>query len=255
MRFPDFGLAERVAIVTGGSRGIGRAIALAMANAGADVVITGREQAPLGQTADEIRALGRRSLTFAYDIADIQASSAMVSEVVETFGTIDILVNNAGTVVFAPTEEVAPEDWDRVFDVNLRGPFFCSRAVGQVMKAKGRGKVINIASGMGLRGYPNRVAYGASKGGVAQMTRMLAVEWAPFGINVNCICPQLTRTEAVSHLIGNPALYAEVVSRTPMGRIGEPEDIAGAAVFLASPAADFITGQILIVDGGRMATM
>ncbi|MGQ9677180.1 MAG: SDR family NAD(P)-dependent oxidoreductase [Chloroflexota bacterium] len=255
MRFPDFGLAGRVAIVTGGSRGIGRAIALAMANAGADVAITGREQGPLGQTADEIRALGRQALTFAYDVSDVQASSAMVSEAVKTFGTIDILVNNVGTVVFAPAEEVTPEGWDRVFDVNLRGPFFCSRAVGQVMKAKGRGKIINIASGMGLRGCSNRVAYGTSKGGVIQMTRMLAVEWAPLGINVNCICPQLTRTEAVSHLIGDPVLYAEAVGRTPMGRIAEPEDIAGAAVFLASQAADFITGQILVVDGGRMATM
>lgn len=255
MHFPDFSLRDRVAIVTGGSRGIGRAIALAMAHFGADVVIVGRQREALEQTAGEIGGLGRLALPFTCDISDTEASLKMVSDVVERLGTIDILVNNAGSVVFSPAEQVSPRDWDAIFDVNLRGAFFCTQAVGRVMKAKGRGKIINIASGMGLRGYPNRVAYGASKGGLVQMTRMLAVEWAPYGINVNCICPQLTRTEAVGRVLQNPTLYDEAVSRTPMGRIGEPEDIAGAAVFLASSAADFITGQVLVVDGGRMATM
>jgi len=255
MGFPEFTLTDRVAIVTGGSRGIGRAIALAMANAGADLVITGRQEGSLQKTAGEIRALGRRALTFAYDISDVEASAAMVAEVVKERGTVDILVNNAGAVILGPAEEVTPDSWDAVFGVNLRGMFFITRAAGLVMKPKRRGKIINIASMMGLGGYPNRVGYGASKGGVVQMTRMLAIEWAPHGLNVNCICPQLTRTDAAAPLVANPMLLEDALRKTPMGRLGEPEDIAGAAVFLASPAADFITGQILAVDGGRSAVI
>ena len=255
MSAPDFSLTDRVAIVSGGSRGIGRAIALAMAHAGANLVITGRQAGPLEETAAEIRALDRQALTFAFDISDIDASAEMVDTVVKALGTVDILVNNVGAVILAPALEVTPENWDAVFGVNLRGTFFCTRAVGRVMLAKRRGKVINIASLMGLGGYPNRVGYGASKGGAIQMTRMLAVEWAPHGINVNCICPTMTRTEAVASLVANPVLYEDARRRTPLGRIGEPEDIAGAAVFLASPAADFITGQILAVDGGRSAAV
>lgn len=255
MSAPDFSLTDRVAIVTGGSRGIGRAVALAMAHAGANLVITGRQAGTLEETAAEIRALDRQALAFSFDISDIDAGAAMVDTVVKALGTVDILVNNVGAVILAPALEVTPENWDAVFGVNLRGTFFCTRAVGRVMLAKRRGKVINIASLMGMGGYPNRVAYGASKGGVIQMTRMLAVEWAPHGINVNCICPTMTRTEAVASLVANPVLYEDALRRTPLGRIGEPEDIAGAAVFLASPAADFITGQILAVDGGRSAAV
>jgi 2-dehydro-3-deoxy-D-gluconate 5-dehydrogenase len=255
MGFPDFSLKKRVAIVTGGSRGIGRAIALAMAHAGADLVITGRQEGPLAEAAAEIRALGRRALIFSYDVADIEASAAMVAAVAKEFGTVDILVNNVGVVILIPADGVTAENWDTVFDINLRGAFFCARAASRIMKAKGYGKIINIASVMGLGGYPNRVGYAVSKGGMIQMTRSLAIEWAPYGINVNCICPQLTRTDATANLVANPALYADALQRTPMGRIGEPEDIAGAAVFLASPASDFITGQILAVDGGRSAVI
>ena len=206
MRFPDFSLSDRVAIVTGGSRGIGRAIALAMAHAGADVVITGREEGPLRETAAEIQAMGRRALTFAYDVRDIAASAAMVEEVAKALGRIDILVNNAGAVILAPAAEVTPESWDAVLGTNLRGTFFITQAAGRVMQAQGRGKVISIGSMMGIGGYPDRVGYGASKGGVVQMTRMLAVEWAPLGINVNCICPQLTRTRAAANLVANPEI-------------------------------------------------
>lgn len=255
MGFPDFGLKDRVAIVTGGSRGIGRAIALAMAHAGADVAITGRREGALTQAAAEIRPLGRRVLTFSCDAGDIDASAAMVDGVARELGSVDILVNNVGVVILTPADEVTPENWDAVFGINLRGAFFCARAAGRIMKARGRGKIVNIASVMGLGGYPNRVGYGVSKGGMIQMTRMLAIEWAPHGINVNCICPQLTRTDATASVVANPALYADALHRTPMGRIGEPEDIAGAAVFLASPASDFITGQILAVDGGRSAAI
>jgi len=248
-----FRLDGRVALVTGASRGLGKAMALALAGAGADVALAGRETATLEPVAEEIRSgTGRRAYYLPLDVSRLETLSAAVEAILGHYGQIDILVNNAGTNVRKESVEFSPEDWDRVMDTNLKGAFFLTQEVGKHMISRRSGKVLNISSMTAFLGLPTVPAYTASKAAIQQLTRLLAVEWAEHNIQVNAIAPGWIHTEMTSALQDTPR-YQWVLNRTPAGRFGEPDELAGAAVFLCSPAADFITGQTLAVDGGILA--
>ena len=246
-------LDGKVALVTGASRGLGRAMALGLAEAGADVAVVSRTKKALNALVEEIRALGRRGLSIRADVTDRDEVEELVRRTMEAFGRIDILVNNAGTIFRAAAEEYPEEAWDRVMAVNLKGVFLCCQAVGKVMIAQRRGKIINIGSLLSEIGVPLIPAYTASKGGVRQLTKALAVEWAQYNIHVNAIGPGYFRTELTDALQKDEERAAWILSRTPMGRWGVPEDLKGPVVFLASDASNFITGQMLYVDGGWLA--
>ncbi len=246
-------LNGKVAVVTGASRGLGRAMALGLAEAGADVAVVSRTKEALDVLAEEIRALGQRGLAVRADVTDRDEGTDMVRRTMEAFGRIDILVNNAGTIFRAAAEEYPEEAWDRVMAVNLKGVFLCCQAVGKVMIAQRRGKIINIGSLLSEIGVPLIPAYSASKGGVRQLTKALAVEWAQYNIHVNAIGPGYFRTELTDALQKDEERAAWILSRTPLGRWGVPEDLKGPVVFLASDASDFIAGQMLYVDGGWLA--
>jgi NAD(P)-dependent dehydrogenase (short-subunit alcohol dehydrogenase family) len=252
-----FRLDDKVALITGASRGLGRAIALGMAGAGARAVLIGRDSATLEPVAKQVeQELGREALCLPLDVADLAAIPPAIDAVIERFGGIDILVNNAGTNIRKPTLEFTPEEWDAVLATNLKGAFFLTQQVGRHMIRNRRGKILNIGSMTAFLGVPTVPAYSASKAALQQLTRMLAVEWAEHNIQVNAIAPGWIMTELTAPLKNDPELrprYEWVLSRTPAGRFGEPEEVVGAAIFLCSPAADFITGQILAVDGGILA--
>lgn len=248
-----FSLTDRVAIVTGGSRGLGRGIALALAAAGAHVIPVSRTQPDLEVVADEIRSLGRRSLPIAAEVTDEAQVQHMVQRAVDEFGRIDILVNAAGIVILKPTIEFPVEEWERVIRVNLEGTFLCCKEVAKVMLRQERGKIINLSSVRGLQGRAKDPAYAASKGAVNLLTKSLAIEWAQKGITVNAIAPTFIRTDLNAFLLDDPATRDWVLSRIPMGRVGQIWDLFGVAIFLASPASDFITGQTIYVDGGWTA--
>ena len=250
-----FDLTGRRAVVTGAARGIGRAIALALAESGADVALLDRLPAEVEATANEVRALGRRALALTTDVSDGATVGATAADVLAFFaGRVDILVNNAGVVSRQSILDATEAEWDHVMDVNLKGTFVCTQAFTPAMIAGGGGKVVNLGSTFGVVGNPDRAAYAASKGGIIQLTRQMAVELAPHGINVNAVGPALVRTELVAPLIEPGMAYGEEIRRkTPLGRFAEPEDVAWPIVFLASPAADYITGHLLMVDGGWTA--
>jgi len=243
----------RVALVTGGGTGIGRAIALDMARCGADVVISGRRSEPLEKTAAEIEALGARALVVLADIREEQQVTDLVDRALDTFGRIDILVNNAGINIRGAVEDLAEADWDAVIDVNLKAPFLCARAVGAGMRARGWGRVINLGSILSVIAIPGRAPYASAKAGVVNLTRVLALEWATSGVTVNAICPGPFATEMNRQLLNDPVKYKAFVEKIPMGRWGELHEITGAALFLASDAASFVTGSALFVDGGWTA--
>ncbi|MFQ5856143.1 MAG: SDR family NAD(P)-dependent oxidoreductase [Anaerolineae bacterium] len=253
MKFPDFSLTDQKAIVTGASMGIGRGIALALAHAGADVVVTSRAEERAEPVAAEIRQMGRQALALPLEITALDSIDATVDATLERFGRIDILINNAGINIPEPALEVTEEHWDTVLDTNLKGLFFCSQRVGRVMMDQGRGKIINVASQMGLVGGTLRAAYCSSKGGVVQLTKVLAIEWSRHGVNVNAVAPTFIRTPLTEPMFEDERFYQEVLSKIPLGRIGEVEDVVGAVVFLASSAADLVTGHTLLVDGGWIA--
>lgn len=253
MRFPDFSLTDQKAVVTGASMGIGRGIALALAHAGADVAVTSRTVERAEPVAAEIRQMGRQALALALEVTALDSIDAMVEAALERFDRIDILVNNAGINIPEPALEVTEEHWDTVLDTNLKGLFFCSQKVGRVMMDQGRGKIINVASQMGLVGGRLRAAYCSSKGGVVQLTKVLAIEWSRHGVNVNAVAPTFIRTPLTEPMFEDQDFYQDVLSRIPLERIGEVEDVVGAVVFLASSAADLITGHTLLVDGGWVA--
>lgn len=253
MAFPSFDLAGKLALVTGASRGIGYTTALCLANAGADVVVTSRKQEDAAPAAAEIRQIGRSALALPLDVRDLASIQRVVDATMETYGRIDILVNNAGLNIQQMAVEVTEEAWDTVLDTNLKGVFFCCQAVGKVMIPRRQGKIISIASTMATIGMRLRSAYCASKGGVSQLTKVLAIEWAPHNINVNAVGPTFVETPMIRPFLQDESLREEVLGRIPMGHIGQPEDVAGAVIFLASPASDFVTGHTLYVDGGWTA--
>jgi 2-deoxy-D-gluconate 3-dehydrogenase len=256
MHTPTFRLENRIALVTGAGSGMGRAFAIALAHAGADVAVTelpGKD-ALAAETASEIQAAGRRALALPLDVTQVPMIYSAVDELLAQWGRIDILVNNAGMNIRKPAVEVAEADWDQVLDTDLKGVFFCAQAVGRHMIARGEGgKIINMASQIGLVAYYTRAAYCAAKAGVINLTRVLALEWAPHRINVNAVAPTFVNTPFVAKLLEDESIRSDVLHRIPLGRVAEPEDIVGAVIYLASPAADMVTGHTLVVDGGWTA--
>lgn len=249
-----FSLHGKVALVTGGGRGLGKAMALALAGAGADVAVAARTESEIEQTVKEIRELGRRAEGFKVDVASVKDVQEMVDRVCQVFGGLDILVNAAGMNIRKPFLEFTAEDWEHLIGVNLKGTFFASQAAARKMIGRGKGKIINVASLTSVIGIANISVYGASKGGVASLTRAMAVELAPYGINVNAIGPGYFKTAMTAPAFENKDFVSWVNSRIPLGRTGIPEDLAGATVFLASSASDYITGQVIFVDGGWLAS-
>ena len=247
-------LEGKVAIVTGASRGLGRGIALGLARHGADVVVTSRKLAPNQEVAEAIKAMGRRSLAVSVDLQKVEEIPGLVAKTVAEFGKIDILVNNAGTSpINKGALEVEEWAWDKIFNTNLKGLFFCSQAVAKQMMPQKKGKIINIASAAGQSGSPLLAPYGASKAAVIQLTRTLALEWAAYGINVNAIGPATFEVGVSEPVLKNKELAEAIIAKTPLGRIGKVEDLIGAVILFASEASDYITGQTLFVDGGWLA--
>lgn len=251
---PSFSLQDRVALVTGAARGLGRAISLALAEAGASVALGLRDLAHDGGVAAEIRALGRPVLPVQMDMSDMRQIRGAIDGVVEHFGSLDILVNNTG---IAPTNlalDVREEDFDRTLQINLKGTFFACQAAGEVMKRQGGGRIINMSSQAGLVALPTESIYCMTKAGIAHLTKCLAVEWGQYNINVNAIAPTFIHTPGTEPALSSPAFLAETISKVAaLHRIGEPHEVTGAVVFLASPAASLITGHTLIIDGGWTA--
>jgi 2-deoxy-D-gluconate 3-dehydrogenase len=246
-----FDLTGRAAVVTGAGRGLGRALALALAEAGADVAPVTRRPV-LDLTAD-IERLGRRCAPLTADLANPEDVEAVIPEAVQAFGRVDILVNNAGVISRAPAVDTTPEDWHRVLQVNLHAVFRLCQAAAREMLPRRRGKIINIASLASFEVGVLVSPYAASKGAVGQLTKALANEWAPHGINVNAIAPGYLTTEMTRALREDPVRNAAILERIPAGRWGRPEDLGGAVVFLASPASDYVHGHLLAVDGGWLA--
>lgn len=249
-RMPSFNLAGRVALVTGGGRGLGLGMALALAHAGADIAIASRSTDELEAAAEIIRGIGRQALIVPTDIGDVAAVRSMITRTAEHFGGIDILVNAAGINFRRPMDTFTEEDWDRLMAVNLKGAFFAAQAVQPVMRQRGGGKIINVGSIVFELVVPNIALYTVSKGGMRQMTRALALEYAPDRICVNAIAPGRFWTKMTDAFFSVPELYESAVSVIPLGRPGTPSDLAGATVLLASDASDYITGQTIFVDGG-----
>ena len=251
-----FRLDGAVAVVTGGSRGIGRAAAEALAAAGARIVVADRDEPAGVAAAAAMSAAGTPAQAIAVDIAREDQVEALFAEVLRREGRVDVLVNNAGAAIRRPATELPLEDWDKVVGVNMTGTFLCARAAARHMIAAGRGgAIVNVASIMGLSGgglYPN-ISYQTTKGAIVNMTRALAVEWAPKNIRVNAVAPTYVRTEFIAPILANPQLVHKIEAMTPLRRLAEPEEVAAAILFLASPAASMITGHTLPVDGGFLA--
>jgi NAD(P)-dependent dehydrogenase (short-subunit alcohol dehydrogenase family) len=249
-----FRLDGKVAVVTGGSRGLGRAIADALASAGADVAISARQRQSAERMAEDIsEATGRKTLAIAANVTVRHDVEQMMETVLSALGRIDILVNNAGVNIRGPIEQLSEDDWDTVVDTNLKGPWLCCRAVAPVLKAQKWGRVINVSSMLGEISMPGRTPYASSKGGLTLLTKTLALEWAKDGINVNALCPGPFATEINTPLLNDPVAKAQVESNIPLARWGDPVELGPAAVFLASEASSFMTGATLFVDGGYTA--
>ena len=248
-----FSLAGKVALVTGGGRGIGKGIAMALAGAGADLIVAARSTQEIAAVASEAKGLGRRTLAIEADVGNLESIDRLFDAIKQRFGQLDILVNCAGVNRRKPALEVLPEDWDYVHNINLRGLFFASQQALRLMNADVYGRIINIASLATFIGIKPLTIYSASKGGVGQLTKALAVEFATTKVTINAIAPGYIYTEMTKPVFEHPERGPWVMSRIPAERWGLPEDIAGAALFLSSPAAGYVTGQILAVDGGWMA--
>lgn len=249
-----FSLSNRVAVVTGGSSGIGRAIALALAKAGARVVIVARNPANLAETVAELTAAGCTAGAVSADLADRAELARAADEAQDSFGPPDILVNCAGVNIRPPLGELTTEEWDRLMAVNLTAPFLLGQRYGQQMAARGWGRIINITSQQADRAFANSGGYGASKGGLASLTRSQSEAWATSGVCANALCPGFVMTPLNARLSSDPAVVAALAARTMVGRNGLADDFAGAAVFLASPASAYVTGQVIRVDGGFSVT-
>ena len=247
---PSLRLDGRVALVTGGGRGLGLGMALALAHQGADIALAARTAGELEKAADLVRAAGREAVAFPCDVGSVEAVRGLVRAAAERFGRLDILVNAAGVNLRQPADTFTEADWDRILAVNLKGAFFACQEAARVMRPRGKGKIVNVTSITAQITLPNVALYAISKGGMQQMTRTLATEWARDGINVNAIAPGRFWTQMTDQVFAVPELYESAVGVIPLGRPGIPADLAGAAVLLASDAGDYITGQTIFVDGG-----
>jgi 2-deoxy-D-gluconate 3-dehydrogenase len=254
MILEKFSLKGKSGIVTGGGSGIGKGIATGLVQAGAEIVIAGRRREKLEETAREIQQFGGPVIPVQVDVSKMRDIKGLVDRAVREFGKIDFLFNNAGTIRRNPSEDFLEEDWDEVINTNLKGPFFLAQAVARVMiSQKRKGKIINTSSLIAVQGGKRVPAYAASKGGISQLTKSMANDWAKYNIMVNAIGPGWVNTELTEPLRQNKERFAEISSRIPLGRWADPEDLAGAAVFLASDASDYITGETIYVDGGWLS--
>lgn len=251
--YSEFDLSGRVAIVTGAGRGLGYHIVLALSKYGVDLVICSRTISELEKAKVEIEKLGRKVLIQRVDVTKISEIHSMVEESMKAFGHIDILVNNAGVNVPQWAVDVTEEAWDKLVDTNLKGLFFCAQAVGKVMIQQKKGKIINISSQAGSVGLLQRAAYCSSKGGVNLLTKVLAIEWAQYNINVNAIAPTFLETPFTKPMFEKEGFREYVLGNIPLGRVGRPEDVIGAVIYLASEASNMVTGHILLIDGGWTA--
>ena len=251
--YPRFDLRGQVALVTGASRGIGRDLALALASAGANVVATARRPEDVEPLLAELDAFDVEALALPLDVRHHDEIDAAVATTVERFGKLDVLVNNAGVGTNQDALAVTADEWDELMAVNLRGVFFMCQGAGRHMVERGYGRIVNVSSQAGQVGIVRHAAYCASKGGVEQLTRVLALEWGPRGVTVNAVAPTFIRTPGTADRLDDPAFLADVLARIPVGRVGEPMDVAGPVIFLASPAASLVNGAILTVDGGWTA--
>ena len=245
-----FDLSGRVAMVTGTSRGLGQYMARALASAGADIAMTSRDKSSLAAFEEEVQRIGRNTFAVDLDVRDHASIQAAVAAVERHFGRIDILVNNAGCNIRKPALDVTWEDWDTILETNLRGSFFVAQNVARSMITRGYGRIINIGSVTSVAGYAGLAPYGASRGGVRQLTMSLADDWGRYGVTVNCLAPGWFRTQQNEILYQNKEWVAYLTDRIPVKRPGRPEDLDGAVVFLASESSRYITGQTLLVDGG-----
>jgi NAD(P)-dependent dehydrogenase (short-subunit alcohol dehydrogenase family) len=250
----SFRLDGKIALVTGGARGLGRTMAMALAEAGADIALSGRSVDACAEAADAIAsATGRRARGFAADVTKLADVERLATEVEAALGPVDILVNNAGINIRGPLQQLSEADWDAVIDTNLKGPFLCARAFGPRMVTRGWGRVVNLGSVLGVIALPGRAPYASSKAGVINLTRVLALEWAGTGVTANAICPGAFATEMNRTLLDDPVKYKEFVAQIPMGRWGELDELTGAVVFLSSDASSYVTGTSIFVDGGWIA--
>jgi 2-deoxy-D-gluconate 3-dehydrogenase len=254
MVLEKFSLKGKSGIVTGGGSGIGKAISKGVVQAGAEIVITGRNKERLEKVADELRPFGGPVVPVRTDISKMGDIKNLVDRAVKEFGKIDFIFNNAGIIRRSPSEEFTEKDWDETIDINLKGPFFLAQAVARVMiSQKRKGKIINTSSLAAVQGGKRVPAYAASKGGLSQVTKSMANDWAKYNILVNAIGPGWVKTELTEPLQQDIERYTEITSRIPLGRWADPEDLVGAAIFLASDASDYITGQTIFVDGGWLS--
>jgi len=249
----DFNLVGKAALVTGGTSGIGRRQALALAQAGAAVVLLGRREGQLQEAVVEIEAAGGKAAALRADLGDRSLLPTIAEGAARPFGPIDILINAAGVNLRQPVEEITLESWDRTLNLNLAVPFFLARELAPAMKDKGWGRIINIASLQSSRAFPNGLAYGASKGGISQLTRAMTEAWSRDGITCNAIAPGFFPTELTAPVYENPELLDKLAAQTTIGRNGVLPDLDGLTVFLASPASDYVTGQVIHIDGGFTA--
>ena len=254
MKAELFSLEGKIAVVTGGTSGIGRALSLGLAEAGADVIATARRQQQVDDTAAAIEALGRKTLRLASDVCDRTSLEKLAAAAIDRFGKVDILVNCAGIIKRAPTLDFPEEEWTNIINTNLTGTLRACQVFGRHMLERGYGRIVNIASLNSFISLSEVAAYAASKSGVASLTKSLAVEWSKQGVTVNAVAPGVFRTDLNAKLLDSTARGQELLMRTPMGRFGKTEELIGATVFLASDSASFVTGQILAVDGGFLAS-
>ncbi|MGB5168107.1 MAG: SDR family NAD(P)-dependent oxidoreductase [Acidimicrobiia bacterium] len=253
MNYPDFRLDGQVALVTGASKGIGWDLAKALAHAGASMAVAARDLPSLERLADEIRADGGEALAVELDVRDVARISTAFEQVREHFGSLDVLVNNAGLGANHPAEDITESDWDEMMDVNLRGLFFACQAAGRIMLAQGSGRIINMSSQAGVVGIREHAVYSASKGGVNLLTKVLALEWSSRGVTVNAVAPTFIYTPGTAERLDQPEYLAGVLDRLPIGRVGTTTDVAGAVLYLASPAGGMVSGHVLVVDGAWTA--
>jgi NAD(P)-dependent dehydrogenase (short-subunit alcohol dehydrogenase family) len=252
-QFPNFDLTGKVALITGAARGLGRACALALAHAGADIGLGLRDVNSAKELEEEIKALGRKVIRLQMDVSNLNQINQAVESLVKEFGRIDILLNNVGVAPGNPAEEVTEADFDLTINLNLKGNFFTAQAVGKQMIKQGSGRIINMSSQAGFIALDDESIYCMTKAGINHLTKNLASEWAKYNINVNAVAPTFIETPGTEPWLKNPAFRKSVVDRIPLGRIGKPMEVAGAVIFLASEAASLITGDIMLIDGGWTA--